>query len=51
MNRSFVSYTVVRLFVCSGSYSGRDGSVFADLHGIIIQFNAYQSIQLSLTTK
>ena len=27
-----------------------DGSLFANLHGIIIQFNAYQSVQLLLIT-
>ena len=51
VNHSLVNRWLASLFVRSSSFARRDGSWFADLHGIIIQFNAYQSIQLSLITK
>ena len=43
VNRSLVNRWLASSFVPSSSFARRDGSLFANLQGIIIQFNACQS--------
>ena len=45
MNLLLVNRWLASLFVRSSSFAQRDGSLFTNLYGITVQFNAYRSIQ------
>jgi len=53
VNRSLVNRWLARFISSfqSRPFARRDGSLIVNLHEMIIQINAYQSIQLSLITK